>query len=125
MLCHEIGHTFNLDHTFDCSPQCSNEINHNIECGGTCGCETPSSPSNNMMSYSGGNKALTACQWETMFNYILNTNPPFVTWNDGNCSSVNNNLVITSASEIWNTPKFLRKNIIIESGGCINHKMPS
>ena len=122
VLCHEVGHTFDLFHSFDCTPQCSNDINHNIECAGTCGCTTPSNPSNNMMSYGGGNNALTPCQWETMFNYILDSNLPFVTWNDGNCGNINDNLIITSASEIWNTPKFLKKNIVIESGASLTIK---
>ncbi len=118
VLCHEMGHTFNLDHTFDCSNQCSSEIDHAIECGGSCGCGTPTSPSNNMMSYSGGNNALTPCQWSTMFNYIIASDPPFVTWNYDNCSTTNNNLTITNNS-VWDTPKFLRQNIVIESGASL------
>ncbi len=50
VLCHELGHFFALAHTFECG-QCNSEINHTVECGGNCSCETPSNPSNNVMSY--------------------------------------------------------------------------
>jgi Secretion system C-terminal sorting domain/Pregnancy-associated plasma protein-A len=119
VLCHEIGHTLNLLHTFQCTTQCSSDIDHNVECGGTCGCSTPSNPSNNMMSYNGGNKSLTPCQWEIMFNYILDNNPPFINWDYDNCSTTNNNLVISSSSVTWITPKFFKKNIVIEPGASL------
>jgi hypothetical protein len=120
LLCHEIGHTFDLDHTFDCSNQCSSEIDHSIECGGTCGCSTPSNPSNNMMSYNGGNNALTPCQWEIMFNYLLENNPQFVTWSSG-CSGSSSILTIAS-TVIWDSPKFIKQNIVIESGAALTIK---
>ena len=123
VLCHEIGHTLSLEHTFECYSQCSNDINHDIECSNSiCGCDAPSNPTNNMMSYKGGNNALTPCQWETMFNYILDNNPPFIHWNYDGCSTTSDNLTISNSSVIWDTPKFIKKNIVIESGASLTIK---
>jgi Pregnancy-associated plasma protein-A len=113
VLCHEIGHIFNLRHTFDCTNQCSSQIVNTIECGGgNCGCGTPSNPSNNLMSY-GGSRSLTPCQWEVMFNAITSSNYAFVTWD---CQKSATPFTVATGNVTWNNLKLINCDVIVPNG---------
>jgi hypothetical protein len=116
LLCHEIGHVLNLEHSFKCG-QCNSEINHTVECGGNCSCDTPGNPSNNLMSYKTmGNDEITPCQWATMFNHILFTESRFVIWD---CQKKATPLVITG-SVTWSNLRIIDRDVIIPSGSALS-----
>lgn len=74
---------------------------------------------NNMMQQGIKANALTPCQWETVFNYVLNSNNPKYSWAD-NCTEVEPTLFIASGTNpIWDNLKLLNRNVEIETGATL------
>jgi hypothetical protein len=142
-LNHELGHIFNLPHSFSCHNNCS-DMDNTMACGTPSGCTnsnvdgdpcvvpppTPCNPTwgggldccfctwgngNNVMGYNGDQRALTPCQWQTMFDRILSRDP-FWDWGTF-CDKEEAPLFITSGQEVvWDKIKLLNRDVIVEGG---------
>ncbi len=103
ILNHELGHRLGLNHSYYCNNECKDiDLNVNTECNPRCPQVTTCGPnpgpgnggsidcngtilgacntggtSNNLMGQGNRSYAITPCQWETMFNGILNFNPQY------------------------------------------------
>ncbi len=74
---------------------------------------------NNLMQQGIKANALTPCQWETVFNYVLNSNNPKYSWAD-NCTEVEPTLFIASGTNpVWDDLKLLNRNVEIEAGATL------
>lgn len=74
---------------------------------------------NNLMQQGIKANALTPCQWETVFNYVLNSNNPKYSWAD-NCTEVEPTLFIPSGTNlVWDDLKLLNRNVEIETGATL------
>ena len=141
---HELGHIFNLPHSFSCHNDCY-DMDNSVECGGPsctvnpntgpCPIPPPSdcNPSwggrlnccyctwgqgNNFMGYNGDFRAMTPCQWETMFERILRDDP---IWDWGSfCHEEAPPLNITNGQNIvWDQTRLLNRDVVIESGASL------
>jgi hypothetical protein len=121
LLVHELGHILGLSHTFTCGNECETvDIDPKAECGGGCewvgdDCKTRG---NNIMSYRYGegdnyNTALTPCQWEKIFEHIIQVKPLSIVMD---CRKNPEPLVIDQAYEVWQNLKFINRDIIILRG---------
>jgi len=139
---HEFGHIFNLPHAFSCHNNCY-DMDNALECGGPSGCASspisgtcPIPPttdcnltwggnldccvcnrdnSENFMGY-GDNRSMTPCQWETMFDFILNR-----TWTRASfCDKQEPILYIpTGSNVVWDKLKLLNRDLVVETGATL------
>lgn len=142
---HEFGHIFNLPHAFSCFNNCY-DMDNVLECGGPNGCLTSNDPNNevpcttlpasdcnptwgyiliccycnrsaseNFMGY-GDNRSMTPCQWETMFDFILNRN-----WTRASfCDKQEPILYIpTGSNVVWDKLKLLNRDVVVETGATL------
>lgn len=138
---HEFGHSLTLHHSSYCNNQCKNkDIDPEQECGPNCpevvkcDCENPCKVNcppqglinrctwawgNNMMQQGWKQNALTPCQWETIFNYVLNSGNPKYGWAD-QCTEVGPTYFVQSGTnEVWDDLKLLNRNVEIETGATL------
>ncbi len=133
LLGHEWGHSRGLQHTFVQTNPCiqanGGDINCIAECGPVCH-PGPNPPQGNncwnqsqnqlMMSNGNGNSNLTECEFGELWNFILNNDEPFQTFETCNLPPNNDRIVYDdNASIVWNTRKMFTKHIIIKSGTTI------
>lgn len=133
-----------IDPEQECSPNCPElvlcdcENPKKILCvsGGSTGC-FPSEPnpipptwlsrctwnfSNNMMSQGIISSALTPCQWETVFNYVLNSNNKKYGWAD-RCTEIESDYAVQSGtSEVWDNIKLLNRDVVVKTGATLTIK---
>jgi hypothetical protein len=136
-LNHEMGHSLTLLHNTDCDNQCKNvDIDPDKECESTCPqlrtCDAdnpldkfdcngntvrlcPWGRGNNFMQQGDRMRALTPCQWETVYSFALDSKLPAYSWEDV-CSINEPDLIIISNNEVWNFTQVLNRNVIIKTG---------
>lgn len=133
-LNHELGHIFKLPHAHSRCNTCP-DMSPAAECGGR-GCpdnpkcrddEGQGHPSwggnnqfccyctwgtgNNMMGYNGSQSGLTPCQWETMFNYVLDVKPLYLDL----CAEEQPEMVIPARTTVvWDTRRVYNGDIRLE-----------
>ena len=130
-MMHEFGHTRSLKHTFDCSNVCNGMgFDVNVECCGTCqpgnptqgaNCWQSCSPLGLFMSDSaGGSPKMVECEFEELWNYMINHPEAFQDFETCDLPSNNDKIVYDENTSItWEAKKIFTKHVIIKSGTTI------
>ncbi|MEO1515695.1 MAG: T9SS type A sorting domain-containing protein [Bacteroidota bacterium] len=137
LLNHEFGHNMGLPHAFSSFNDCDDMICEE-ECGGpSCsGGDCPEDPDacyplsaggdkdlccyctrntgNNFMGYSQEQNAITPCQWEKMISDLIENPKEYIDL----CIPEEADLSI-SQSTVWDYPRFLNRNVTVETGACL------
>jgi hypothetical protein len=108
LLNHEIGHLLGLSHTGAGANGCS-DISPSLEPTNSWG-----GAANNVMSYNAQQTAYTPCQLGIIHEYLSNRTPSYVKidWCENN--PIYSTTIETGNSEIWNSSRFLKGDLIIE-----------
>ena len=144
-IIHEFGHIMGLSHAFACASagnlcaeksklECNNypQVTPSV-CADCFGCNayspTPTTPippchkptvSNNFMSYRDsefGRSSFSPCQWEVMYDNILNVHNPDWMAFANNCTEFEPDLILSDGGDVvWSIPKFLNRDVYVESG---------
>ncbi len=128
-ILHEFGHSTSLDHSFYCGNPCNGvDIDADAECGGHCvpfpngdgnyDCWGNYSQDTLVMSY-GLNLNFTECEFQHMWNYILNNPEPYQIFNI--CEETPGSEIIYDLHDyvVWDHKKVFNKDVRIKDGTTI------
>lgn len=125
LINHEFGHTRHLHHTFYCDNPCNGiDIDADDECYGTC--KTQPNTGNGCFGSStltmgyGPQLYFTKCEYEQLWNYILNNDRPYQSFDicEESATSIEINQDFNSYV-IWDEVKVFNQNVRIKTGTTI------
>ena len=117
---HELGHMCNLEqHSFQDGPCNGIDLDQDLECNiqPSGFCNNWDSGSNNMMGYNNTARALSPCQWQIFYGFLISSPEKWI--KSTSCEDLSEvpDIVIDGNNEtIWDKVKFVNANITVKTG---------